>query len=118
MTYHVSFQQTGAMPRDIGDFATMSEAREAAARNGAILPSPSSTMGGSIALEVEGHAGDDNFAIWIEGPPFKIMSSVEMKKIAADLHRIADRLASGGEAKLQRTLRRRAVNQRRNAHAD
>jgi hypothetical protein len=64
MTYHVSFQQTGAMPRDLGDFATMEDALIAAAANGAILPP--ACAAGDLSMEVEGHAGDDNFAIWIE----------------------------------------------------
>ena len=64
MTYQVSFQQVGAMPRAIGLYGSMEAALAAAAANGAILPPAAED--GDLAMEIAGHEGDDNYAIWIE----------------------------------------------------
>ena len=64
MTYQVSFQQTGAMPYAIGLYGSMEAALAAAAANGAIIPPAAAD--GDLSMEVAGHEGDDNFAIWIE----------------------------------------------------
>ena len=64
MTYQVSFQQVGAMPYAIGLYGSMEAALAAAAANGAIIPPAAAD--GDLSMEVAGHEGDDNFAIWIE----------------------------------------------------
>jgi len=64
-TYTVSYSKAHEAARTIGKFEDFEAAEAAACKAGAIGDGQKS--GRSRVYEVEGHEGDDDYGIWIEG---------------------------------------------------
>lgn len=66
--YAVTYSQAHHEAREIGEFATVPEAIEAAIGAGAVEAEARAvtSIRKDICLNVTGHEGDDDFGIWIE----------------------------------------------------